>query len=131
MILDSNLAWLYGVERRALIQAIKRNPKRFPSDFMFQLKAKEFDVLRSQFVISKGRGGRRYLPYAFTEHGSIMAANVLNSDRAVQTSVQVVRAFVKLRQMLAANADLARKLEGLEKKYDRHFKIASSMPFDN
>jgi phage regulator Rha-like protein len=123
VILDSDLALLYGVETRALIQAIKRNPKRLPSDFMFQLNSKEFDVLRSQFVISKGRGGRRYLPYAFTEHGAIMAANVLNSDRAVQASVQVVRAFVKLRQMLASNADLARKLDALEKKYDRQFKI--------
>ncbi len=79
--------------------------------------------MRSQFVISKGRGGRRYVPYAFTEHGAIMAANVLNSKRAVQASVQVVRAFVKLRQMLASNAELARKLDELEKKYDTQFKI--------
>jgi len=123
VILDTDLALLYGVETRALIQAVKRNDRRFPLDFMFQLTRKEFDALRSQFVISKGRGGRRHLPYAFTEHGAIMAANVLNNERAVEASVQVVRAFVKLRQMLASNAELSRKLDGLEKKYDRQFKI--------
>ena len=92
-------------------------------DFMFQLTRQEFDSLRSQFVISKGRGGRRHVPSAFTEHGAIMVANILNSERAVQASVQVVRAFVKLRQMLASNAELARKLDDLEKKYDKQFKI--------
>ena len=81
------------------MQAVKRNLERFPTDFMFQLTQKEFAFLRSQFVTSKGRGGRRYLPYAFTEHGVIMAANVLNSERAVQTSVRVARTFVKLRQI--------------------------------
>ena len=90
---------------------------------MFQLTHEEFEVLRSQFVTSKGRGGRRYLPYAFTEHGVIMAANVLNSDRAVQASVHIVRAFVKLRQIVLANADLADKLNVLEKKYDAQFKV--------
>ena len=123
VILDTDLAALYGVETRALIQAVKRNRERFPVDFTFQLTREEAGSLRSQFVISKGRGGRRYAPYAFTEHGAIMAANVLNSERAVQASVQVVRAFVKLRQMLASNAELARKLDELEKKYDRQFKI--------
>lgn len=123
VILDSELANLYGVETRSLVQAVKRNSERFPDDFMFQLTRNEFDALRSQFVISKGRGGRRYLPYAFTEHGAIMAANVLNSDRAVQASVQVVRAFVRLRQILASNAELASTLEELEKKYDRQFKV--------
>ena len=123
VIMDTELAALYGVETRSLIQAVKRNRERFPPDFMFQLTRKEFDALRSQFVISKSRGGRRYLPYAFTEHGAIMAANVLNSDRAVQASVQVVRAFVRLRQMLASNAELSRKLIALEKKYDRQFKV--------
>lgn len=123
VILDTDLALLYGVETRALIQAVKRNNKRFPLDFMFQLTRKEFDALRSQFVISKGRGGRRHLPYAFTEHGAIMAANVLNNERAVDASVQVVRAFVKFRRILASNAELAGKLEELEKKYDRQFKI--------
>lgn len=123
VILDADLALLYGVETRALVQAVKRNDKKFPLDFMFQLTPKEFDSLRSQAVISKGRGGRRHLPYAFTEHGAIMAANVLNSDRAVEASVQVVRAFVKLRQMLASNIDLAAKLSDMEQKYDRRFKI--------
>lgn len=123
VILDTDLALLYEVETRALIQAVKRNNRRFPLDFMFQLTRKEFDALRSQFVISKGRGGRRHLPYAFTEHGAIMAANVLNSERAIEASVQVVRAFLKLRQILASNAELAGKLEELEKKYDKQFKI--------
>lgn len=123
VIMDTDLAALYGVETRSLVQAVKRNSERFPDDFMFQLTRNEFDALRSQFVISKGRGGRRYLPYAFTEHGAIMAANVLNSDRAVQASVQVVRAFVRLRQILASNAELASKLEELEKKYDRQFRV--------
>ena len=123
VILDMELANLYGVETRSLIQAVKRNTKRFPKDFMFQLTRTEFDSLRSQFVISKGRGGRRFLPYAFSEHGAIMAANVLNSERAVAASVQVVRAFVRLRQMLASNAELARKLEELERKYDQQFKV--------
>lgn len=123
VILDTDLALLFGVETRALIQAVKRNDKRFPLDFMFQLTRKEFDSLRSQIVISKSRGGRRHLPYAFTEHGAIMAASVLNSERAVEASVEVVRAFVKLRQILASNAELARQLDELEKKYDRQFKI--------
>jgi hypothetical protein len=123
VILDNDLALLYGVETRTLIQAVKRNIKRFPLDFMFQLTRNEFDALRSQIVISKGRGGRRHLPYAFTEHGAIMAANVLNSGRAAETSVQVVRAFIKLRQLLASNADLAKKLAQLERKYDHQFKI--------
>ena len=124
VMLDSDLAELYGVETRILNQAVKRNIGRFPADFMFQLSPKEVEALRSQIVISnEGRGGRRYLPYAFTEHGALMLANVLNSERAAQTSVQVVRAFVRLRQMLASNAELARKLEAMEKKYDRRFKI--------
>lgn len=123
VILDADLAALYGVETRALVQAVKRNSERFPKDFMFQVTSKEFASLRSQFVISKGKGGRRHVPYAFTEHGAIMAANILKSDRAVRASVQVVRAFVKLRQMLAADTELTRKLDELEKKYDRQFKI--------
>ena len=123
VIHDSNLAALYDVETRSLLQAVKRNSERFPSDFMFQLTRKEFDSLRSQSVISKGRGGRRYLPYAFTEHGAIMAANVLNSKTAVQASVQVVRAFIRLPQMLTSNAELARKLGELESKYDAQFSV--------
>jgi hypothetical protein len=105
VILDTDLAALYGVETRALVQALKRNADRFPADFLFQLTADESASLRSQFVISKpGRGGRRYSPYAFTEHGALMAANVLNSPRAVAMSVFVIRAFVKMREDLAANA---------------------------
>src|ERR1700730_6164037 len=123
VILDTNLAALYDVETRALLQAVKRNSERFPSDFMFQLTRKEFDSLRSQSVISKGSGGRRYLPYAFTEHGALMAANVLNSKMAVQASVQVVRAFIRLRQMLVSNEELASKLGDLEHKYDAQFPV--------
>jgi phage regulator Rha-like protein len=124
VMLDSDLAEIYGVETRILNQAVQRNINRFPSDFMFQLTAAEAQSLRSQIVTSnEGRGGRRYLPYAFTEHGALMLANVLNSERAAQTSVQVVRAFVKLRQMLASNAELARKLDAMEKKYDKQFKV--------
>ena len=124
VMLDWDLAELYGVETRILNQAAKRNIERFPADFMFQLTPKEVEALRSQIVISnEGRGGRRYLPYAFTEHGALMLANVLNSERAAQTSVQVVRAFVQLRQMLTSNAELARKLDAMEKKYDARFRI--------
>jgi ORF6N domain-containing protein len=123
VILDSDLASLYGGDTRSLIQALKRNSRRFPADFVFQLTQSEFDSLRSQIVISKGRGGRRSLPYAFTEHGAIMAANVLNSERAVAASVQVVRAFVRLRQMVISHQELARKVEQLERKYDAQFKV--------
>jgi hypothetical protein len=116
VMLDSDLADVYGVETRALIQAVKRNADRFPSDFVFQLSEQEWDSLRSQIVISKGKGGRRYLPYVFTEHGAIMAANVLNSKRAAQMSVFVVRAFIKMRAVLSDNRELARKLAALEKE---------------
>src|SRR5713226_786563 len=101
IILDADLAELYGVEVRHLNQQVKRNSKRFPAEFLFQLSNKDMKILRSQFVISNnGRGGRRYLPYAFTEHGAIMAATVLNSERAIAMSVFVVRAFVRMRQAL-------------------------------
>ena len=123
VILDSDLASLYGVDTRSLIQALKRNGRRFPADFVFQLTKDEFESLRSQTVIAKGRGGRRSLPYAFTEHGAIMAANVLNSERAVEASVEVVRAFVRLRQIVLSNRELARKVEELERKYDAQFKV--------
>jgi len=123
IILDADLAELYGVETKVLVQAVKRNLGRFPTDFMFQLTQEEFGFLRSQFVTSKGRGGRRYSPYAFTEHGVIMAASVLNSERAVEASVQIVRTFVKLRQIVLANADLVRKLNELEEKYDGQFNL--------
>ena len=124
VILDSDLARLYGVSTARLNQQVSRNIDRFPRDFMFRLTDEEFKSLMLQNATSKrGRGGRRKLPYAFTEHGALMAANILNSERAVQASVQVVRAFVKLRQMLASNAELARKLLELESKYDHQFKI--------
>ena len=124
VILDKNLAELYGVPTWRLNEQVKRNRRRFPDDFMFQLEIDEVEALRSQNAISKsGRGGRRYSPYAFTEHGAIMAASVLNSPRAVEVSVFVVRAFVKLRQLLASHADLARKVDALEKKYDAQFKV--------
>ncbi len=121
VILDVDLADLYGVPVRVLNQQIKRNRDRFPLDFVFQLKAKEHQILRSQFVISRlTHGGRRYTPHAFTEHGAIMAATVLNSDRAVQMSVFVVRAFVRLREMLATNRRLAGKIDELENHLDSH-----------
>jgi hypothetical protein len=129
VMLDQDLAELYGVETKRVNEQVRRNSERFPEDFMFQLTAEEFANLRSQIATSNnqvgspaGRGGRRHLPYAFTEHGAIMAASVLNSPRAVETSVQVVRAFVRLRQMLSSNAELSRKLATLEKKYDIQFK---------
>jgi phage regulator Rha-like protein len=117
VILDVDLARIYGVSTKVLNQAIKRNRDRFPSDFLFQLTSKEWKSLRSQIVTSKrGRGGRRYLPFALTEHGAIMAANVLNSKRAVRVSVFVVRAFVRMRGMLADDKELARRLAELEKE---------------
>jgi hypothetical protein len=119
VILDADLAKLYGVPVRVLNQQIKRNRGRFPSDFVFHLTATEHEILRSQIVISREtHGGRRYLPYAFTEHGAIMAATVLNSERAVQMSVFVVRAFVRLRDMLATSRRLAGKIDELENRLD-------------
>src|ERR1700757_782930 len=121
VILDSDLAELYGVPVKRLNEQVKRNRERFPSDFMFQLTAEELESLRSQNATSKGgRGGRRYAPYAFTEHGAIMAATVLNSERAVEMSVFVVRAFVRLREMLATNQQLASKFDELEQRLDTH-----------
>ena len=121
ILLDSDLAKLYGVTTTRLNEQVKRNLDRFPADFMFRLTQQEWDALISQLATSKsGRGGRRKLPYAFTEHGAVMAANVLNSPVAVRASIVVVRAFVRLRQMLASHEDLARKLEALEKKFEKH-----------
>jgi hypothetical protein len=118
VMLDTDLAEFYGVPTKVFNQAIKRNLARFPSDFMFQLDQTEYELLRSQIVTSKPvQGGRRYLPYAFTEHGAIMAASVLNSGRAVQMSVLVVRAFVRLRQILVDHRDLARRIEALERQF--------------
>jgi len=123
IILDSVLANLYGVETRALIQAVNRNLSRFPEDFMFQLNKEEFANLRSQFVTSSQWGGLRRLPYAFTEQGVAMLSSVLRSDRAVRVNIEIMRAFVRLRQMLEGHKELARKLENLEKKYDAQFKV--------
>jgi hypothetical protein len=121
VILDTDLAALYGVTVKRLNEQVRRNRERFPADFMFQLKAKEHQILRSQIATSKkGRGGRRYLPNVFTEHGAIMAATVLNTERAVQMSVFVVRAFVRLREMLATNRRLASKVDELEKRMESH-----------
>jgi hypothetical protein len=123
VILDSDLALLYGVPTKALVQATKRNRERFPADFMFELTADELSLLRSQTVTSKpGRGGRRTRPYAFTEHGVAMLSSVLRSSRAVQVNIEIVRAFIRLRSMLATHADLARKITALEKKYDCQFR---------
>ena len=121
VILDANLAVLYGVETRSLVQAVKRNIERFPEDFLFQLTPEEATALRSQIVISKaGSGGRRYPPYAFTEHGALMAANILNSPRAVAMSVYVIRAFVKMREETAANAAILRRLAEIDKTLSIH-----------
>jgi phage regulator Rha-like protein len=121
VILDVDLAELYGVTVKRLNQQVTRNQERFPSDFTFQLNSKQHEALRLQFATSKkSRGGRRYPPYAFTEHGAIMAATVLNSKRAVQMSVFVVRAFVRLREMLATNRRLAGKIDELENRLDTH-----------
>ena len=122
VMLDADLAELYGVETRALVQAVKRNIGRFPEDFMFQLSAGEFADLRSQIVISSW-GGRRSPPYAFTEQGVAMLSSVLRSRRAAMVNVEIMRAFVKLREMLTSHKDLARKLAALERKYDAQFKI--------
>jgi hypothetical protein len=115
VLLDADLAELYGVETRVLVQAVKRNSGRFPADFMFQLNAEEFATLRSQSVISNARrGGRRTAPYAFTEQGVAMLSSVLNSDQAISVNIQIMRAFVQLRQLAAAHDELAKKLTDLE-----------------
>lgn len=123
VMLSPHLAALYGVEPRTLIQAVKRNKDRFPEDFMFQLNETEFLDLKSQFVISSWGGSRRATPYAFTEQGVAMLSSILRSKRAVRVNIEIMRAFVRLRRMLATNADLARKLAILEKKYDAQFKM--------
>jgi hypothetical protein len=120
VMLDSDLAAIYGTSTMRLNEQFKRNRKRFPDDFAFVLTRKEFTNLISQDAISRSHGGRRTLPIAFTEHGAIMLASVLNSEIAVQASVRVVRAFVRLREMVAANAQLASKLAELERRLDSH-----------
>jgi len=123
VILDQDLAVLYGVATKVLLQAVKRNALRFPGDFMFQLTAEEFALLRSQVVTSRSWGGRRYPPYVFTEQGVAMLSSVLRSERAILVNVEIMRAFVRLRQILQVNAELAPKLVALERKYDAQFKV--------
>jgi hypothetical protein len=123
IMLSTDLAELYGVEPRILVQAVKRNINRFPEDFMFQLSKEEFSNLKSQIVISGWGGLRRAAPYAFTEQGVAMLSSVLRSKRAVQVNIEIMRAFVRLRRILASHADLARKLDALEKKYDTQFRV--------
>jgi len=124
VMLDRDLAILYGVETRALNQAVRRNMRRFPEDFMFQLTKEEMESWKSQIVISnREKMGLRRRPYAFTEQGVAMLSSVLNSDRAIQVNIQIMRTFTKLREMLLAHKDLKRKIEDMEKKYDYQFKI--------
>ncbi len=138
VMLDADLAMLYGVEARSLNQAVSRNRKRFPADFMFQLSEKEYEGIRSQFVTASGgkklnssqtvmssrkHRGRSYRPYAFTEQGVAMLSSVLRSSRAVEVNIAIMRTFVQLRRLMDSNADLARKIEGLEKKYDEQFAV--------
>ena len=133
VMLDVDLAWLYGVTVGRLNEAVRRNINRFPADFMFQLNKDEFEELKSRrgsvnlksqiAISSSGWGGRRHPPYAFTEQGVAMLSTVLRSDRAIHVNIEIMRAFVRLRRMLATNADLERRLNELEKKYDAQFKV--------
>ncbi len=120
VMIDEDLARLYGVPTKRLNEQVKRNRERFPDDFMFQLNKAEFANLKSHFATASW-GGRRTAPFAFTEHGALMAANVLKSPRAAEVSIQVVRTFMRLRRLIASNAELARKLDAMEKKYDKKF----------
>ena len=125
VLLDSDLALLYGVTIKRLNEQVRRNNKRFPADFMFRLTHEENNSLRSHFAtLTRGRGQhRKYLPYAFTEQGVAMLSSALNSDRAVQVNIEIMRTFVRLRQILATHEGLARKLNALEKKYDAQFRV--------
>jgi ORF6N domain len=123
VMLSTDLAHLYAVEPRILMQAVKRNRERFPADFMFQLTEQEFDRLKSQIVISSWGGLRRAYPYAFTEQGVAMLSSVLRSKRAIQVNIAIMRAFVQLREMIASNKGLSRRLNELEKKYDGQFRV--------
>lgn len=122
VILDKDIGVLYDVETRVLMQAVKRNLDRFPPDFIMQLTLEEVETLRSQSVISNGRGGRRYRPYAFTEQGVAMLSSVLRSERSVRVNIEIMRVFVRLRQMMSTQADLVRRLDELEQRYDGQFK---------
>ncbi|MFB0554005.1 MAG: ORF6N domain-containing protein [Phycisphaerae bacterium] len=125
IMLANDLAQLYGVETGALVRAVKRNIERFPTDFMFQLTKAEYEIfLRCQIGISKeGRGGRRYMPYAFTEQGVAMPSSVLRSKRAVEVNIAIMMTFVKLREILTTNSALRRKIEAMERRYDEQFKL--------
>ena len=123
VMLSHDLALLYDVEAKVLVQAVKRNAERFPDDFVFQLTKQEDTNLKSQFVTSSWGGARRALPYAFTEQGVAMLSSVLRSPRAVQVNIEIMRTFVNLRQLLTSNVELARKLAALESKYDAQFKV--------
>jgi len=123
VLLDSDLAELYGVEVKQLKRQVRRNINRFPEDFMFQLQKEEYESLRSHFGTLKRGEHAKYFPYAFTEQGVAMLSSVLNSDRAIEVNIQIMRAFVKLREMLSTHKDLARKLADMEKKYDTQFKV--------
>src|SRR5436305_14660312 len=123
VILDVDIAELYGVTTKALIQAVKRNASRFPRDFMFRLTKREISNLRSQIVTSSSWGGRRTLPYAFTEQGVAMLSSVLRGHRAVRVNLEVMRAFVKLRRLLSEHQELARKIDALEQRYDEQFQV--------
>src|SRR3989304_2691214 len=127
VMLSTQLAELYGVEPRALIQAVKRNIERFPVDFMFQLSKNEFENLKSQFVISSWGGLRRATPYAFTEQGVAMLSSVLNSKKAISVNIQIMRAFVKIRRFILSNKDLARRVGILETLYGEHDKRIKSI----
>lgn len=123
VILDADLAALYGVETKALTRAVRRNPERFPADFMFQLSGAEFAHLRRQSGTSSQWGGRRYPPLAFTEHGVAMLSSVLRSERAAEVNIAIMRAFVQLRRALVGHEELASKLDALEKRYDQQFRV--------
>jgi hypothetical protein len=125
VMLDSDLAKLYGVSTKRLNQQVRRNLKRFPADFMFQLTKEEYEALRLHFAtLNEGRGRhRKYLPFAFTEQGVAMLSSVLNSERAIAVNIEIMRAFVQFRQLLSTHRDLARKLEELEEKYDEQFAV--------
>jgi hypothetical protein len=124
IMLDADLAELYGVSTKRLNEAVRRNATRFPEDFMYRLTAEEYISLKSQIATSKaGRGGRRKLPYAFTEQGVAMLSSVLNSDRAIQVNITIMRVFVRIRRLLVSHEELARKVEALEGKYDSKFRV--------
>jgi hypothetical protein len=123
VLLDADLAELYGVETKVLTRAVRRNLDRFPADFMFRLSGEEFQDLRRHFGTSSQWGGRRYPPYAFTEQGVAMLSSVLHSSRAVRVNVEIMRTFVRLRRMIASHVELSRKLAALEQKYDAQFRV--------